>query len=213
MVTINADEFFKRGLGYLTKKDYEIMLFHELMKQSNFKGKSNYELSVLLKTTPAKIAGLKSDEVAYYNADSLIDKAKSDFLALVKQSRVMQDDHTIKLLIKDQNTMNYIVSLMNENFMLSDTSFNRNILKIDIEDYIVLLGILDDKTKELNDLLQKLNKSLPKNESCGWKDLLKGIVVAAAGGLLSKAGGKLAGKIVDLSFEGISNIIQQKINK
>lgn len=209
MVTINADEFLKRGFGYLTKKDYEIILFHELMKLSNYNGKTDYELSVLLKTSSAKISNLRRDEGAYYNADTLIADAKSDFLEIVKHSRVMQDNRTIKILITNKNTMSYIVSLMNDNLMLSDTSFNRNVLKIDIEDYIVLLGLLDDKTKEIGDLLEKLNDSLPKNEKFDWSDLLKGMVGVVAEGAL----GQIGGKLVDLSFEGIGKIIKQKMNK
>lgn len=209
MATINADEFLKRGFSYLSKQDYEIILFHELMKLSDYNGKTDYELSILFRTTPKKISDLRNVCEAFYNTDSLIEKARIDFLNIVKQSHVLQDNHTVKLLINNKNTMNYIVSLMNDNMMLSDTSFNRNILKIDIEDYITLLGKLDDKTKELNNLLKKLNSRLPKNEAFDWTKLLKDFV----SGIAEVTLGKLGGKLVDLSFEGLCNIVKQLESK
>lgn len=48
-----------RGLGAISKKDYELLVFHHILKSKDFNNKWNYELANRLKVTESKVKSLR----------------------------------------------------------------------------------------------------------------------------------------------------------
>ncbi|MBR2881710.1 MAG: response regulator transcription factor, partial [Prevotella sp.] len=62
------NEYLERGFGTMTKREFEVMILHDLL-QNELKGKSNYEISRKLGITEAKVKGLVYEVSLKYDKD------------------------------------------------------------------------------------------------------------------------------------------------
>lgn len=50
--------YIERGFGSMNKNDFEVFIFGQMLEMSRYKGKTNYELSLLLRVPESKIKRL-----------------------------------------------------------------------------------------------------------------------------------------------------------
>lgn len=191
---ISIDEFLQRGLFAMTKKDYELMIFHELLSNDDFCRMSIYEKSLYLKTTPTKIKNIEAEVGLRYTSSLEIEKcAKAEFEELSKHVCIFEDGKSVKFIVESVNTRNYMESVLRSKYKFSDSSFNREVVVVSANDFIFLLGEFYGKTEEFESKLKKIER----------ESILKEVLSTAVGTI----GGKLAEKTFDVSINVIEKII------
>mgnify|MGYP003296971562 CR=1 FL=1 len=76
------NESLRRGFGSMTKNDYEVFIFNELLKTSDYEGKSDFEISIKLKIPQSKVKRLRY-EAALRNGGFEENDMKNEFLKCV----------------------------------------------------------------------------------------------------------------------------------
>ena len=56
---ILIDQYIERGFGSMNKNDFEVFIFGQMLEMPSYKGKTNYELSLLLRIPESKIKRLR----------------------------------------------------------------------------------------------------------------------------------------------------------
>lgn len=193
------DSYLRRGFGSMNKNDFEVWIFSQLML-SRFIGKSNYEISVELKIPESKVKRLRYEaDLKYSNnsADSYFQKLN----ALLEKSTIKENGESIRFVIEDVSLRYFLDSHLKKDGRFSDTSFNSEIVTIDLDDLEYLLCQVNPN-KELKEKLEKLGKGNSKD-----KITLKGIVKKYLETSIEEGSRIITNKIVNLSIQGIVQII------
>lgn len=201
-----AKEFISRyskvGFGSMNKNDFEVMIFDLLKKHGNLISKSNYEISLELQITESKVKKLSYEAELKYNEHNE-DTFKKDFFQIIEKSRFRRDTNKVLFSVEDKFLRTSISAKLKALGHFSDSSFNSEIISIDLESFIDLLdSVLSKKEKEL---IIKKNKSIFEEEPIiDFKELIRKVIYGAAG--------KIGGKIIDIPFKiavnsGVAKII------
>ena len=127
--------YLDRGFGSMTKNDFEVMIFAELLQTSLLK-KSNYEISIDLRIPESKVKRLRYEASLKYNILS-----EDDYRLMFKeiaQNAIIKDEKII-LSIEDISLRKFINFKLKKNGKFSDTSFNSEIVVIRSKDFAELL--------------------------------------------------------------------------
>lgn len=98
----------------------------------------------------------------------------------------------------------YLDSLLKRDGRFSDSSFNSEIVTIDIDDLEYILLSMPEGKKNIDEILSKAKKKL-KTTDVSFKSLMSTFASSLAIG----AGTKVGEKLVDLSCIGISLLLNQ----
>ena len=82
--------YIKRGFGSMTKNDFEVFIFGQILSMKEYKGKSNYELSILLRIPESKVKRLRYESALRYS-DPMIDYKQAVYNLLDKAQLRAQD--------------------------------------------------------------------------------------------------------------------------
>ncbi|MCL9685879.1 hypothetical protein [Legionella maioricensis] len=170
--SINKDEFTKEflnkylelGFGSLSKHDIDLLVYYLIKKHSKlFNGKSNYELSSLLKITERKLQSIQIESYLRYenisisiNLNELIGKIGSgDIKPEIEgdKIRILIDSPVLK------RDFEYAITTIGH---LVDYSFNKNILTLRLSSFFEALGNTASGIglkKQLIDFLRKQQKN------------------------------------------------------
>lgn len=202
-----AKEFISRyskvGFGSMNKNDFEVMIYDLLKKYGNLSGKNNYDISLELQITESKVKKLSYEAELKYNNHN--DKSfKNDFLKILEKAKIRKDTNKVLFSVEDKFLRTSISAKLKSLGHFSDSSFNSEIISIDVKSFIDLLdSILDESEKEkiIND-----NKDIFKDKTkiVDFKDVIQT--------LLNEAAVKLSTKFFDLPFmfairEGIYQLL------
>lgn len=201
-----AKEFISRyskvGFGSMNKNDFEVMIYDLLKKYGNLSGKSNYDISLELQITESKVKKLSYEAELKYN-DHNDDTFKNDFFIILEKAKFRRDTNKVLFSVEDKFLRTSISAKLKALGHFSDSSFNSEIISIDLESFIDLLdSVLSKKEKEL---IIKKNKSIFEEEPIiDFKELIRKVIYGAAG--------KIGGKIIDIPFKiavnsGVAKII------
>lgn len=157
-------EYLSRGFGSLSKREIDILMLDLLVKCGNLEDISNFDLSLKLKITETKIKNLKYEANLRYreNTEEFI---RHSFLSLLEKAKLKKDTATtINMAIEDNFLRNAISAKLKKNGSYTDTSFNSEIVKIHIEDFVYLLDIFytgneKEKIKQEIKSLQNIEKT------------------------------------------------------
>ena len=154
------DSYLKKGFGSMTKNDFEVAIFNELLKDDEYKDLSDYKLSVKLRVPETKIKRLRYEVNLKYSKD---ENYTQKFLDLLSKSKVYNEGKTIKIIVEDKSIRQYIKDKMYENNMIIDTSFNSDLIITNIDDLKDIVKLLLGEEKSEN-VVARYNKEVTKDK-------------------------------------------------
>ena len=189
--------YLDKGFGSMTKNDFEVMIFAELV-QTSLRGISDYQISRDLKIPESKVKRLRYEASLKYNILS-----EEDYRLMFKeiaQNAIIKDEKII-LSIEDISLRKFINFKLKKNGKFSDTSFNSEIVVIRSKDFAELLKELyytQRELKQINDKIDKINESLSKKIT--FKDVISVFINASVA--------HLGERLIDIGADSILNFIQ-----
>ncbi len=180
--------YIERGFGSMTKNDFEVWIFGRIIEMPEYKGKNNYELSVVLHIPETKIKRLKYESAL--RAAKADTDYKQEVLNLLEHVELRSDDRKIIFQTEDTIIKSFISSLLKKNGRMLDSSYNSELIVLKLEDYQFLAKEIYSK-EEVEKVLkqaEKLSKDSIKepvtwNKVMGW--VVEGAVSGGASGLIS----------------------------
>ena len=163
------DKYCKKGFGSMNKNDFEVYIFNELLGTVDCKGKSNYELSVILKIPESKVKRLRYEAALKYGENNKMEE-------LVRKALREVTIDGEKIIFQTEGVMlkNYISWIMKKNGKTCDSSFNPEKIVIRIDDYEALIKEVYDeneiksKLDEIRKSLEEKNKQVPYKITWSW---------------------------------------------
>ena len=187
------EHYLDRGFGSLSKSEIDTLVMHLLMQHSDLKHKSNYELSLDLQITEARIKSIKHKAKLQFLEDA-DDYIKGEFFALLHYSKLQGENKQgepgkIIMVIEDSFVKQGVQGKLKALGHFADNSFNSEIVKISQASFIDLLEAFFDP-QERADLVTEVNNAIPDKNAIEFKALLKDFL----SGVATKSGEK----VVDL---------------
>lgn len=165
--SISIQEFID-NFGLLNKTDYEVLVFRELLKDNP--NTTNYEFSRRLKLPVSKIKRLREEVVLRYEVrDEQFYQVQ--FVSLLKTKSDFNGKDEVRIQVEDADMRNYLLDILSEKNIISDTSFSRDILRIKKNDFFTLIT---DVFKEDASTLG-ISTTSAKDEE--WKNLLVNAII------------------------------------
>lgn len=151
--------------GSMTKKDYEVALFHVLL-DNGFREMSDFDISQRMQITETKIRNLRYESELVHPSDK---NYKQRLIDILKRSTYKTDGRKIQFSIKDKLLRLYANSLLEKDGNFSDSSFNTSIVSVAPMDLVQLVVKLSDK--EENSDYQKVMDRVRETTSLSMKEL------------------------------------------
>lgn len=195
----------ERGFGTMNKNDFEVGIFGLLLQMQPYKGKSNYELSLLLRIPETKIKRLRY-ESALQNVDPNMDY-KREVHKLFEKALLRADNKKIIFQVEDVMVKSYISSVLKRNGRMLDTSFNPELIVLHLDDFQYLAEEVYPKgeiTKIIKEATELSKSSIQKEIS--WKDVMDWVVEGSISGIAS---GATSAVVTNLTPMGIIGIVQK----
>jgi len=187
--------YLNRGFGSMTKNDFEVWIFYQLLC-GELRGKSNREISIALRIPDTKVKRLRYEADLKWGTPN-DDKAYHDALVnVISKARLVKDRTQILLVIEDTALLKYLDAKMKNANVAWDKSFNSENIYIDFEQYETFckevltneyqdtVNFLKDKFEDQSTLAKFFNKFKDKTYDEVITELVGGAVNAA------KVGGK-----------------------
>ena len=187
--------YLKHGFGTMTKNDFEVWIFHQLLC-GELRGKTNREISIDLRIPDSKVKRLRYEaDLKWGNPDD--DSTYHDALVnVISRARLVKGRTQILLVIEDTALLKYLDAKMKNANVVWDKSFNSENIYIDFEQYETFckevltkeyqetINFLNDKFKDKPTLAKFFNKFKDKTYDEVITELTEGAVTVA------KEGGK-----------------------
>lgn len=176
---IFLDKFLQNGFGTLPKREIEILIFHLLNKKSSFfHDKSNYAMANILKISETKIKSLKAEANLKYQRLEHKTALREIAEDLFKNNSIHYElyDDVIQFYLEDPALMREFEFAVKQLGYSTDTSFNREIVKVKNVVFLDIfiknfddteskfLEIAKEKIKHEKDLKRIIDKSIPRLE-------------------------------------------------
>ncbi|MBO4615532.1 MAG: hypothetical protein J5709_10500 [Bacteroidales bacterium] len=163
------DRYIGRGFGSMNKNDFEVEIFHYLLKTNYFKSLKEYDISIQLKIPQSKVKRLK------YEADLKFPKENKDEMIkdILDNAKISFDRKCLVLSIEDEIIRKYLDCEIKKHNGYSDLSFNTELMRLDFEDYIYLVDKIEGG-KRVDEIKGKLESWFLSKEN-GDKEKLKKI--------------------------------------
>ena len=169
------NQYLAKGFGSMNKNDFEVMIMHWLL-QNELSGKSNYEISRELKIPESKVKRLIYEASLKYERSET--ELLENFIECLLGAQELKDGDKIKFIIEDVATRRFLDGKLKEKCLLTDTSWNSEIVVITPFSLAKVLDFLLSSNKNV-DIQKKIKKAKEKlnNEKIfnALKDLLNGI--------------------------------------
>jgi len=193
---IIEEQYLKRGFGSMTKNDFEVWIFNHLL-ENKLKNKSNYDISIELRIPESKVKRLKYEaSLKYTLAD--YNSYNDEFEKILSKSVLKKNGMRIQFVMEDIQLRKYVDSILKREGFFTDTSFNSEIVSMDIDTLAFLLdNIISPKKKE--EIITKANYRLGKN-IISFKELLNEFLKSVV-----KETGK---RMIDLSTVGLLTLLK-----
>ncbi len=184
--------YVQRGFGSMNKNDFEVWIFSQLM-QERLRGKSNYDISLELRLPESKVKRLAYEAQLRYPSGVSYKEQLSEALRKAKMSK---DNNYLCFPIENIALRNYLSNILKNKGSYIDSSFNSEIVKINVEDFAIILEAVDAEVA--NKLKEEHNKQNVKEV---FTDIVKNF------------GGQAIGELVCKGVDGIVEVAKKYINK
>lgn len=196
------DRYIKRGFGSMNKNDFEVEIFHYMQKNDYFESQTDYDISIKLRIPQSKVKRLKYESGLKFPDDNKDETVKK----ILGNAKIYFDKECLVLSIEDELIRKHLDCEIKKHNSYSDLSFNTELLRLNFEDYIYLVGKFEGKNK-VEETKKKLetwlnakdDKEKAKIKKTGFKDLF----FEFAKGFVNEAGSVTA----NLVFNGMLGII------
>jgi hypothetical protein len=196
--------YLERGIGSLSKRDADILLLHLLLEDGAFeKGGESYEISRTFKISETKARNLLQEVQLKYGQYSE-EEAQKKMIELLEKSRFeleKKDNQLQKIIfiVRDPFLKQYFEEWVSRVGGFSDTSFNKDLIKISPDVFASILTLLygEDGMKSLKiKLPESVDPALKKENTVQgfFKRFIEKYIDNAAqetGKELAKASGEL----------------------
>ena len=169
--SISIEEFID-NFGLLNKTDYEVLVFKELLKDNP--NTTNFEFSRQLKLPVSKIKRLREEVVLRYEERNE-QFYQVQFVSLLKTKSDFNGKDEVRIQVEDADMRNYLLAILSEKNIISDTSFSRDILRIKKNDFFTLLT--DVFEEDFKEDASKLGFSTTSDKDNEWKKLLVDAII------------------------------------
>lgn len=161
--------------GHMNKKDYEVALFHLLLR-NGFDSLSDFSVSRKLRIPEGRVRSLRYETDLVYNSGKDPNLYKQEFYQILKNGTFKPtNDNKMQFAVKNKMLRLYILDKLESYGSFADSSFNSNIVVVTAGDILILLADFEQKEqlqKDIKEQLKQQGKLLPKNLS---KRLLEGL--------------------------------------
>ena len=190
------DRYIERGFGSMNKNDFEVAIFNYLItERDEYKKKSNYEISILLRIPETKVKRLRY-EAALKKGNNNEADLKARVVEQIKQARIREDGKKIIFQVEDVLLKTYISSLLKKHGCACDGSFSPEIVAINADDYPYLLEEIYSKEE-----YAKLKKQMYTTKA--YKTMGK-LLEGVAQGFMGEAGANLC----NLTISGVTELVK-----
>lgn len=183
-------EFVDKGFGVLSKRETELLIFHLLSDLVELDSMSNYELALKLKITPTKVKNYRFERRLRYSQLS-DEQIKIEIIKGLQKSniKVNKASKWILLSIEESYVREAIKSKLKQLNHFIDSSFNSEIISLDLDAFIELISYYykEVKLEELNDkeLINFASELLREDPE---KITMNGLMKCFVEGAVQKAG-------------------------
>lgn len=141
--------YLKRGFGTMTKNDFEVFIFSELLN-TKFADSSNYQISCELRIPESKVKRLRYEANLKYATD-IETRSKQAFLTAIDKVKLRKDSNKITFVIEDITARKYLENKLKRNGLFADFSFNSELIVVTIPDFVELISDCfgEDKKREI----------------------------------------------------------------
>ena len=189
MITISEPKCFMDGFhknaierfGFLTKNDYEVLLYHLLNNYSDLKEKSLFEQSIELRVPETKLKRLAYEARLKYGDYRRVAILES-FLSELKSAKFTADGKNIKFAIQDKYLRAAIQAEVYKMGSFMDGSFNSDVVSISGEALANLLRTLFEDKNLSKEIERECNIAIRKSSEkvFSWKDLGASLISGTA---------------------------------
>lgn len=186
-------EYLNHGFGSMTKNDFEVWIFHQLLC-GELKGNTNREISIALRIPDTKVKRLRyeadlkwgspNDDAAYH--DALVD--------VISKARLVRNRTQILLVIEDTALLKYLDAKMKSANVAWDRSFNSENITIDFEQYETFCA--EVLTKEYNETIEFLNEKFKDKPSIAK--------------FFEEFGNKSRDEVIAMMVDGVVTVVKKK---
>lgn len=148
------ERYLERGFGSMNKNDFEVAIFNEILKEHYYATYSDFDFSRELKIPETKVKRLR------YEAELKFGKPnyRRKFWEIVLKMKLPENSDIVQLLIPDKSLREYVNDIMRKSNVITDGSFNSDILKIKLGDLCELIEEMftEDEKRQLLEILRNV---------------------------------------------------------
>jgi len=146
--------FLRGGFGTMTKREIEILVFHLISSSEEIVGKSNYEISNILRITESKVKTLKLEASLKYGSVEHEQVLRTILKRLINQlNTFIENQEFIVIELDDPIEKREFEYAIKQQRDFCDYSFNRDILKIRVNTLIALMLALGHEQSDFQKFL------------------------------------------------------------
>lgn len=184
--------YLKRGFGTMTKNDFEVFIFSELLN-TKFADSSNYQISCELRIPESKVKRLRYEANLKYATD-IETRSKQAFLTAIDKVKLRKDSNKITFVIEDIAARKYLENKLKIRGSFADFSFNSELVVVTIPDFAELISDCFGEEKK-----REIRLRMRADNQLTFKEFITVIV--------SKLIGEAGNRVVSLGLDAIEDYI------
>ena len=145
-----------QGFGSMSKSEIDLLVFHLLMTTNEYRGKTNYELAIMLKTPESRIKTLRLNSALKYqeiNSRAILGRIV-DRLAHNEQFALFEDG-TIEISLEDPIEKRELENFLKVRGYHAEYTLNSELLRIKpIRLFELIVENVENAQQEFNALVQ-----------------------------------------------------------
>ena len=183
-------KYLAGGMGALAKRDIDALVMylldeHGLNDEIPLKTMSNQEVSMKLRVPVNRIKTLRYEAALKFVEDKEKEAlARWKLLEILARAKFDIDADKVKVnfIIEDTFTKNWLQGVLKRDGLFFDYSFNSEVVKIDLNDFLDVLKVLYDE-KSVNTLRNRIEAAKSEKNGLKLADIKKEFLKSAAGKL------------------------------
>lgn len=157
------EKYIDKGFGSMNKNDFEVYIFNEIIKNNEYSGMNDNDLSIELRIPKSKVKRLRYEAGLKYPIS--IGKLEDELKNCI-ENRVRIVPNTAKcfeVTIDNELVRQYADSMLKKENLFCDWSFNSEILRLSSKDFEFLLNKFCGE-KKVNDFKDRIITYFSSNE-------------------------------------------------
>ena len=175
----------ERGFGSMTKNDFEVAIFNEILNENAYSNYSDFDFSRELRIPETKVKRLRYEAGLRYGKPNY----RLKFWEIILKIKLSENTEIVQMLIPDKSVREYVNDVMRKNNIITDGGFNSDILKISLNDLCELIDNMytEVEKKQLLEILSNVDnaaENLQKNNAYALKDYVRDLLTGVASSVI-----------------------------